>query len=84
MYSYNNLSSGDEITLVGKLNVPFRKPRCLMYPKMHSDLRKALRSDLKGQQRLPWENRVRIALHTARALLYLHTEVTNERNVRCV
>ena len=63
---------------------PFRKPRCLMYPKMHSDLHKALRSDLKGQQRLPWENRVRIALHTARALLYLHTEVTNERNVRCV
>ena len=55
-----------------------------MYPKMHSDLHKALRLDSNGRQKLPWESRVRIALHTARALQYLHTEVTNERNVRFV
>ena len=55
-----------------------------MYPKMHSDLHKALRKDFNRQEKLPWEYRVRIALHTARALLYLHTEVTNERNVRFV
>jgi len=55
-----------------------------MYPKMHSDLHRALRKDLNGQQKLSWENRVKIALHTGRALKYLHTEVTNEKNVRFV
>ena len=52
-----------------------------MYPKMFCDLKKPLRKD---SIKLPWENRVRIALHTARALKYLHSEVTNEKAVRFV
>ena len=55
-----------------------------MYPKMHSDLRTALSKDKRGQAKLSWENRVRIALHTARALQYLHTGVKTERNIRFV
>ena len=55
-----------------------------MYPKMASDLYKALRKDSNGKEKLPWENRVRIALHTARALKYLHTEVNSEKFVRFV
>lgn len=60
-----------------------RKPS-LMYPKMASDLDKALRKDSKGKEKLCWENRVRIALHTARALKYLHTEVNSGKFVRFV
>lgn len=55
-----------------------------MYPKMHSDLRTALLKDKHGEEKLSWENRVRIALHTARALQYLHTGVKTERNIRFV
>ena len=55
-----------------------------MYPKMHSDLKTALLKDKHGQEKLSWENRVRIALHTARALQYLHTGVKTERNIRFV
>ena len=55
-----------------------------MYPKMHSDLRTAILKDKHGQKKLSWENRVRIALHTARALQYLHTGVKTERNIRFV
>ncbi|XP_022799609.1 uncharacterized protein LOC111337538 isoform X3 [Stylophora pistillata] len=58
------------------------KPCCLMYPKMHTDLHKALRKDSKGYQKLPLDGRLKIALHTARGLHYLHTEVKNERCVR--
>ena len=60
------------------------KPRCLMYPKMHTDLHKALRKHSKGHQKLPFGIRLKIALHTARGLHYLHTEVKNERCVRFV
>ena len=60
------------------------KPRCLMYPKMHTDLHKALRKHSKGHPKLPFGIRLKIALHTARGLHYLHTEVKNERCVRFV
>lgn len=55
-----------------------------MYPKMHSDLKEALLKDRHGEEKLSWESRVRIALHTARALQYLHTGVKTERNIRFV
>ena len=59
------------------------KPRCLMYPIMVTDLKMALRKPSKGQK-LPYGIRLKIALHTARGLHYLHTEVKNERFVRFV